>query len=539
MGRSLWTAVSTMLAVVALNALLVVGDFIEARSALIPTQVSLELVAVLVLLSVAASRGARLPDLMLWLLGLMLLAVLLLRFADMLVPWYFGREFSLAVDLKFLPVLIDMVYHALTSTQFVLLACVMLGMVAFAVVALRLALGAVWRGLVLRQAAPFVLGLTTVALGWVAAVEAGSAPRPVAAKAVNVVQRSVHEFLNVKALRREIAARMDAAAAARPVPADLAKLGGRNVLLVFAESYGAVTLTDPAMAQVLDPVRAEFAAAVWARGYHVASGFLESPVTGGGSWLAHATMTTGIKVDGQLPYDALLLSRVPPLAGMFHAAGYRTVAATPRINQPWPEARFFGFETVYDGPGFGYLGPRYTWETMPDQFVLEAIHRRELAGQRQPVFVQYVLSSSHAPFDDVPPLIDDWTKIGDGRVYNDLGSSLYPLKTGLVFEHVEGYVAATRYVLQSLQGYLTERLADDSLVIIVGDHQPPLTVAAATRDKAVVVHVLSRDPALVAPFLARGFTSGMRPDRGGGAAPMAAFLGWFVEDFNGAPRARN
>ncbi|MBI3709448.1 MAG: sulfatase-like hydrolase/transferase [Proteobacteria bacterium] len=539
MGRSLWTAVSTMLAVVALNALLVVGDFIEARSALIPTQVSLELVAVLVLLSVAASRGARLPDLLLWLLGLMLLAVLLLRFADMLVPWYFGREFSLAVDLKFLPVLIDMVYHALTSTQFALLAGIVLGIVALAVVALRLALGAVWRGLVLRQAAPFVLGLTTVALGWVAAVEAGSAPRPMAAKAVNVVQRSVQEFLNVKTLRREIAARMEATAAARPSPADLAKLGGRNVLLVFAESYGAVTLTDPAMAKVLDPVRAEFAAAVQAHGYRVASGFLESPVTGGGSWLAHATMTTGIKVDGQLPYDALLLSRVLPLAGSFRAAGYRTVAAMPRINQPWPEARFFGFETVYDGPGFGYLGPRYTWETMPDQFVLEAIHRRELAERRRPVFVQYVLSSSHAPFDDVPPLIGDWAKIGDGRGYNDLGSNLYPLKTGLVFEHVEGYVAATRYVLQSLQGYLTERLADDSLVIIVGDHQPPLTVAAATRDKAVVVHVLSRDPALVAPFLAHGFTSGVRPDLGGGAAPMAAFLGWFVEDFSGAPRERN
>ncbi len=37
--------------------------------------------------------------------------------------------------------------------------------------------------------------------------------------------------------------------------------------------------------------------------------------------------------------------------------------------------------------------------------------------------------------------------------------------------------------------------------------------ARATRDRSVPISVISRDPALIAPFLARGFVPGLRPGR--------------------------
>ena len=52
----------------------------------------------------------------------------------------------------------------------------------------------------------------------------------------------------------------------------------------------------------------------------------------------------------------------------------------------------------------------------------------------------------------------------------------------------------------------------ERLIVIVGDHQPMANVSgSASWD--VPVHVIARDPELLAPFVARGFVSGMEPPR--------------------------
>lgn len=44
------------------------------------------------------------------------------------------------------------------------------------------------------------------------------------------------------------------------------------------------------------------------------------------------------------------------------------------------------------------------------------------------------------------------------------------------------------------------------------------------------MHVISRDPLLIAPFVTRGYAPGMIP--GQAIAPMAAFLVDFLRDFS-------
>ena len=70
----------------------------------------------------------------------------------------------------------------------------------------------------------------------------------------------------------------------------LTKLRGKDVLLTFVESYGRSAIEDPAMASVIDPVLDDGTRRLQAVGFAARSGFLTSPVHGGGSWMAHATL---------------------------------------------------------------------------------------------------------------------------------------------------------------------------------------------------------------------------------------------------------
>ncbi len=518
-------------AVFLLNALLVMGDFLETRWALLPAQISLELAFVLAL-ALVLPRGSRGSGALRWLLAAILLGLILLRLADIVVPWSFGRNFNAAVDLKYLPFFIGLLHGSLNPALFgaLLLAAVLVLLTALAL--LRFSIG------ILAGAAP-ALRLRAFA---VVALLAGLAytvtpPRydlgslPVAGTVAETAWRNARYFWDAKGFSGRYLAQVQAAQAALPQSPDLSALKGRNVLLVFVESYGAITLTDPGLAEALNPVRARFDENLRAAGYHVYSGLLNSPITGGGSWMAHATMTTGVRIDTQPLYDVLLTTAAPTLGRFLRERGYRTVVAVPRIQQPWPEGAFFSFDTVLNDAAFGYAGMRFSWESIPDQFVMEKVHAREIASAGKPLFIQYILSTSHLPFDSAPPVIEDAGNLGDGRIYDRLGFEEYP-PPAQIFDNQRGYVGTIRYVLDALGNYLVRRLADDSLVIVVGDHQPPLTIAAASRNKAVPIHVLSRDPALLEPFRQAGYGAGMAPPASVTEVGMEAFLSWFLRSYS-------
>ena len=80
----------------------------------------------------------------------------------------------------------------------------------------------------------------------------------------------------------------------------LAGLQGKDVLVVFVESYGRVALEDPAFPGVtaaLDRATTGLGAA----GFSGRSAYLTSPTFGGLSWLAHSTLQTGLPMDRPAP----------------------------------------------------------------------------------------------------------------------------------------------------------------------------------------------------------------------------------------------
>src|SRR2546428_12554708 len=77
---------------------------------------------------------------------------------------------------------------------------------------------------------------------------------------------------------------------------DFACVKGADFFLIFIESYGAVSYERPELAAPLAASRARLDAAIRATHRDVVSAYVESPTFGGGSWLAHLGLLSGVEV---------------------------------------------------------------------------------------------------------------------------------------------------------------------------------------------------------------------------------------------------
>jgi hypothetical protein len=220
---------------------------------------------------------------------------------------------------------------------------------------------------------------------------------------------------------------------------------------------------------------------------------------------------TCVPTRDQLQFELLRAAQPVTLARIFASAGYRTVLAQPGTTRDPPE--LFHFDRHYFLRGFEYRGPHFGWATMPDQYVLDFVRRREIASANAPLFLTYALVGSHVPWSDLPPFIDDWSTIGDGSLYLGLPHPHYPMPWFSLAGASDAYADAIVYDLEVLRRYISEFVHDDSLLIILGDHQPHSDITAGGPSYGVPVHVLSRNAEFIAPFRARGYTPGMLAEK--------------------------
>jgi hypothetical protein len=169
---------------------------------------------------------------------------------------------------------------------------------------------------------------------------------------------------------------------------------------------------------------------------------------------------------------------------------------------------------------------------MPDQYVIDFIHRREVAAARGPLLVAYTLISSHAPWSDQPPVVADWSRIGDGALYAGLPRARFPIAWTNLADAADAYDHSIAYDLEVIVDYVDRFVTGDALVIVIGDHQPVAEVTRFSGSSAVPIHVFSRNPAFIAPFVARGYTPDLRPSRRASRRGMETLLPDLLANFS-------
>lgn len=266
-------------------------------------------------------------------------------------------------------------------------------------------------------------------------------------------------------------------------------LEGRDVILIWIESYGRASFDNPLYAPThLDTLRtaeAEIARA----GMAMKSGWLTSPTAGGQSWLAHGAFASGLWTSDNGRYNAMLASGHKWLFHFAKDAGYRTTAIMPAITVGWPESLVMGFDHVFPAAGIPYKGDRFNWVTMPDQFTLAA-YPALLADDPRPDFIQIALISSHAPWTPIPDMVP-WDAVGDGTVFNEMAArGPTPKALWRDRDNVrDAYRRSIDYVLRTTFSHVARLGKDAPLVIVAGDHQAAGFVAGSDN-KDVAVHMI-------------------------------------------------
>jgi hypothetical protein len=357
-----------------------------------------------------------------------------------------------------------------------------------------------------------VLGSLSLALGLLD-VRTGAGP---------VVSRETAAYVygHVSRIPSELRAQREFARAAetdpmRGVPADdlLTGLRGKDVLFVFVESFGRVAVEPSGPAPGVNDVLDSGTRKLERHGFAAQSAFLTSPTFGALSWLAHATLQSGLWVDSQQEYDHLVTSPRLTLSRIFGRAGWRTVADVPANTRDWPQGAFYQFDHVYDSRNVGYQGPRFGYPTMPDQYTLDAFHRLELAAEdRRPVMAEIDLITSHAPWSRTPRIIPQ-SEVGDGSVYDGMPEQL-PSETDIWRspDRVRmAYGHSIEYSLEALMTFLTSYGDENLVVVMLGDHQPATIVSGEGAGRDVPIAMIARDPAVLSQITGWGWTEGLRP----------------------------
>ena len=313
----------------------------------------------------------------------------------------------------------------------------------------------------------------------------------------------------------------------------LTGLRGKDVIISFVESYGRDAVENPEFdQQVLTQLKADDAKLA-SKGFSARTGFLTSSTAGGGSWLAHSTLLSGLWIDNQQRYRSLVSTDRFTLTKAFGRAGYRTVGVEPGVTFAWPEAGFYGYDQVWDSHTLGYRGPALSWSTMPDQFVMQQFQRLEYAKRRGPLLAEITLTSSHTPWAPLPTTLD-WNQLGDGSVYGPIVRAADTPQNLWKNNHniKEAYARSIAYSVDSLVSYVQRYAGDNLVMVFLGDHQPASIVVGQNASHDVPITIVARDKSVLNRIADWGWTDGLTPAKDAPVWPMNEFRDRFLTAFS-------
>lgn len=484
----------------------------------------------IVLVGLAVALPPRARRVVPWVLGPLLGALVLVKLFDLGFFIFFDRQFNPVEDWSYLSVGVGTVRDTFGNrdADLAVAAATLFGVAALVVPAL--ALGRLTRAAARHRPGSLrALAVLTVAwaLCWAfgaqvsgAGIASTSAAR-FAADEVSAVQADFRSEAAFKGLIHRKDAYRD-----KPPAQLLEGLRGKDVLLVFVESYGQMAVQGTSFSPGVDAVVETGTQQLEADGFSARSGWLTSSTFGGGSWLAHSTLQSGVWVDSPGRYSQLIASRRLTLTTAFHRAGWKTVADVPATHGGWPEGHsFYHYDEIWTRDNLGYRGPKFGFSPMPDQYALQALQKRDLAQRhRRPVFSEIDLTSSHEPWTPIPPLVS-WKRLGDGSIFDRL-----PIDRAGITDTQQGYAQSIQYALRALYSFVERYGNKNTVLIVLGDHQPSRVVSQANHE--VPTTIIAHDPKVIARLSGWGWTPGMLPGPTSPVWLMSGFRNHFFNAFD-------
>jgi phosphatidylglycerophosphate synthase len=320
----------------------------------------------------------------------------------------------------------------------------------------------------------------------------------------------------------------------------LTGLRGKDVLLVFVESYGQVSVQGSSFSPAIDSLLTKGTKQLQTAGFSARSAFLNAPGFGGISWLAHSTLQSGVWANTQQRYNELVSSDRFTLSDAFDRAGWRTINVAPADDDHWTDgSSFYHYAKLYDRSNVGYHGPGYNYATMPDQYMFAALQRLELAKpHRKPLFAEIDTVSSHMPWDKIPTMIP-WSKVGNGSIFNHTRTLTEPNAFWWHPNQVKAaYARSLKYSLNTLISFVQHYGNKNLVMVVVGDEQPLAIVSGQHAGHDVPISIIAHDPSVLKRIGAWDWQSGLLPSPKAPVWGMSAFRDSFLTAYGPQPAGR-
>jgi len=286
-----------------------------------------------------------------------------------------------------------------------------------------------------------------------------------------------------------------------------------SIYLIFVESYGSVLYKRPDYKEAYTALLVELEQQYQDAGWHTATTLSESPTWGGGSWMAYTSALFGLRIDSHPQYLALFdkyqTETYPDLGHFFKNQGYEYVQVSS-LSKELAETKqqayrnFYQMDRWFLYEDLDYKGPLYGWgPAPPDQYVINFAHQTVVEQAQSPVFLFTITQNSHFPWVPLPEFQDDW------QSFNAIAEE--PEAPSFAPAHNvkrQNYLNAINYELSFLTDYILQMGDDESIFILIGDHQPQ-QVSRRNDSFDTPIHIISKDAALVEAFSEFGFRSGL------------------------------
>lgn len=474
-------------------------------------------------------------------LALVLLATVFIKLADYAMFSAFDRPFNPILDLFLIEAGLSLLRDSIGTPLTSLAVCLSVVLLVLLYLALQRSLS-IWANLHASGPSTFLTAIAAIGFASWAAADVGhhvglwtfdrSPPGTASTTRLTIRRGAELRETAVDLARFREEAKSDVYADATGL---LDRLDGRDVILIWIESYGRASFDNPQYAPTHLATLRDAQEEIAQTGLAMKSGWLTSPTAGGQSWLAHAALASGLWTSDNGRYNAMLVSGNKWLFHFAQEAGYRTSAIMPAITLGWPESGAMGFDLIFAAADIPYEGDRFGWVTMPDQFTL-ATYPKLLPPDPRPDFMQIALISSHAPWTPIPDIVP-WDAVGDGTIFNPMATrGPAPKELWKDRDAVrDAYRYSLDYVLRTTFSHVA-RLGDAApLVIVAGDHQAARFVAGSDN-RDIAVHMIG--PLEVLEQIDHwGWSDGLIPAQDAPVRRMDSFRNDFIEAFTGPVRS--
>ena len=293
-----------------------------------------------------------------------------------------------------------------------------------------------------------------------------------------------------------------------------------NIYIFSVESYGKIIADNQLIRSRYTQMMTRINDSLLQNEWSAVTNYSKAPVIGGSSWLSALTFLSGKNIDNQIKYGYFTANYTPDFVTYFRRKGYHSVLLQPptRERPGLPVNNLYKFDTSILYDDLEYTGKQYGWGIIPDQYSIRFAQERYLSKISEPIFFFFTMVSSHVPWDifQLPPYSthpissEALLKLYD----NDYNSEFsHPNKVKIdsnsdSYGFIENYLHFISYDLKVIEQFILNDIHPESVILILGDHQPPI-LKQENSNFQTPVHVISQNQQILDTFERYNFVPGM------------------------------